>query len=205
MVKMRAVIAVLFILSAMSESSGSVPDVVMNQKKKAVVTMYVSGHDKEKSITAQTHLSLATDDRKPKTAQPQTAVPSDWTFFSTSVDEDAALFYSPKTVHRSGNIVELMVKWTYLKKQGPAYANSQKIIKLELGAYNYKLSYGIGSFKFDCGGRTGTETKEVYYDSEGNIIAVYVPAKPVSSYFTPDTIYGNLMEIVCTKQTYHNP
>jgi hypothetical protein len=54
-------------------------------------------------------------------------------FFSMGVDEDAALYYSPESVHISGNKVELMVKWTYLQKQGPTYSNSQKIIKLAQG------------------------------------------------------------------------
>ena len=117
------------------------------------------------------------------------------------VDEDAALYYSPESVHISGNKVELMVKWDHIKKQGPTYSNSQKIIKLAMGAYNYTLSYGIGSFTFDCVSGIGTETKEIYYNSEGTTVATYVPAQPVSSYFAPNTIYGNLLKIVCTKQT----
>ena len=151
--------------------------------------------------SAHSNTSTTIDGRKPDTTQLETSIPSDWTFFTMGADNDAALFYSPASVHRSGNKVDLMVKWTHLQKQGPTYSNSQKIIKLAQGKYNDTLSYGIGSFTFDCVSRIGTETKEIYYNSQGNIIFTYVPAQPVSRYFTPDTIYGNLMEIVCTKKT----
>jgi S1-C subfamily serine protease len=83
--------------------------------------------------SAQTNPSTTIDDHKPNPAQSQTSIPSDWTFFTMGVDKDAALFYSPESVHTSGNKVELMVKWTHLQKQGPTYSNSQKIIKLALG------------------------------------------------------------------------
>ena len=151
--------------------------------------------------SAQTNTSTSIDDHKPNTTHLQTSIASDWTFFTMGADNDAALFYSPESVHRSGNKVDLMVKWTHLQKQGPTYSNSQKIIKLAQGKYNDTLSYGIGSFTFDCVSRIGTETKEIYYTSQGNIIFTYVPAQPVSRYFAPDTIYVNLMEIVCTKKT----
>ncbi len=160
--------------------------------------------------SAQTHPSTTIDDHKPNpnqpqknTAQPQTSIPSAWTFFTMGADNDAALFYNPKSVHTSGNKVDLMVKWIHLQKQGPTYSNSQKIIKQALGEYNYTLAYGIGSFTFDCVSRIGTETKEIYYNTEGTIIFTYVPAQPVSRYFAPDTIYGNLMTIVCTRLTSH--
>ena len=151
--------------------------------------------------SAQTNPSTTVDNHNPNATQSQLSIRSDWTFFTMSVDEDAALYYSPESVHISGNKVELMVKWDHIKKQGPTYSNSQKIIKLAMGAYNYTLSYGIGSFTFDCVSGIGTETKEIYYNSEGTTVATYVPAQPVSSYFAPNTIYGNLLKIVCTKQT----
>ena len=49
------------------------------------------------------------------------------------------------------------------------------------------LSYGIGLFTFDCVGRIGTETKEIYYNSENNTISTYVPAPQIYRYFAPDT------------------
>ena len=69
-----------------------------------------------------------------------------------------------------------MTKWTHLQKKGPTYSNSQQIIKLALGKYNDTLSNDIGSFTFDCVSHIGTETKEVYYNSQGNTIFTYVPA-----------------------------
>lgn len=172
-----ASLTLFFIFFAMSKSSAS--DSVLSQNKEA--------------------LSTAIDARKTNTAKVQTSIPSDWIFFSMSTDQDAALFYSPGSARISGNQIELMVKWIYYQKQGPAYANSQKILKLALGDYNYTLSYGIGLFIFDCASRMGAETKEIYFDAKGNVIFSFVPEPLVARYFASDTVYGYLLSIVCPK------
>jgi S1-C subfamily serine protease len=134
------------------------------------------------------------------TAELKRSMPSDWLFFSMSEDQDTDLFYSPKSLRTLGNKRELLIKWIYLNPQGPSYSNSQKILKLSLGEDNYKLSYGIGTFIFDCDSRIGTETKEIYFDSKGTVILAYVPSPLVSSYFTPETVYGYLLDIICKRR-----
>jgi|GEM_PF-2087105 S1-C subfamily serine protease len=134
------------------------------------------------------------------TEEPNRSMPSDWVYFSMSADQDATLFYSPQSLRTLGNKRELLIKWTYLKPQGPSYSNSQKILKLSLGEDNYKPSYGIGTLIFDCDSRIGTETKEIYFDSKGSVILAYVPSPLVSSYFRPETVYGYLLNIICKKR-----
>jgi S1-C subfamily serine protease len=128
------------------------------------------------------------------------SIPSDWLFFSMSAEQDAVMYYSPQSLRKSGNGIELYIKWIYLSLQGPSYANSQKILKHALGLNNFDLSYGIGLFRFDCENRAGTETKEIYFDSRGDVILVYVPSPLVSSYFAPETVYGYLLDIICKKK-----
>lgn len=191
------VIGVATILSISGESLNfAVPvslieDLLRNAEKKGAFEDSVQKNQsndalKSRPIQSQTN-----------TAELKRSMPSDWLFFSMSADQDAALFYSPKSLLTLGNKRELLIKWTYLKSQGPSYSNSQKILKLSLGEDNYKLSYGIGTFIFDCDSRIGTETKEIYFDSKGTVILAYVPSPSVSSHFMLETVYGYLLNTIC--------
>ena len=164
-------------------------------------------HEKKSATVDNAETNQSNDALKSRPIQSQSnteelkrSMPSDWLFFSMSTDQDTALFYSPKSLRTLGNKRELLIKWIYLNSQGPSYSNSQKILKLSLGEDNYKPSYGIGTFTFDCDSRIGTETKEIYFDSKGTVILAYVPSPLVSSYFKPETVYGYLLNIICKRR-----
>ena len=194
------VIGVATILSISGESLNfAVPvsliqDLLRNSEKKGAFKDSAQKNQSNDALISKPIQSQA------NTAELKASVPSDWLFFSMSADQDTALFYSPKSLRALGNKRELLIKWIYLDSQGPSYSNSQKILKRSPGKDNYKLSYGIGTFIFDCDSRIGTETKEIYFDSKDTVILAYVPSPLVSSHFKPETVYGYLLNIICERR-----
>ena len=70
--------------------------------------------------SAQKHQTAKADKSAPvqsevNAAQPKRTMPSDWSFFSMSADQDAALLYSPRSIRTVENNMQVLIKWTYLR------------------------------------------------------------------------------------------